>query len=302
MLPTRYGLALAMARSAKVAGDSLKEGRKYGLPHSEETITEITLLNVRKIVASLGVRVLSKREEALRGADWEFWVEGGEEWFSFLVQAKKAKKRNGGDVTYDVAYLSGAKRVPQIDLLIKASRIERPAIYALYNEPGLIPAPYVRGHCKDHQLFEGVDGITTLSASHMDKLSGPNRKAVDAGVAAEMATPWSCLAACPASATCLDRGGSMNSVRPQDLGFDPATSDDDPALMMARAIYHLEIGPEASSTDRATGVWSKEDVPAYVPKQDQSFDPEMELSEFSEGIPVPKYVVSLWAKPKEQPA
>jgi hypothetical protein len=153
LLPVKYALTLAPARSAKKAGDALKETSGRGISFGEETITETTLLDLLQAVPTLRAKAFSKRQESQIGADWDFWVEGRYQWFAFTVQAKRAKRSSGRVVSYDIGYISGKSQgnpgTRQIDILETSSRKKRlPAIYALYNEPDLADADYVRPSCK----------------------------------------------------------------------------------------------------------------------------------------------------------
>lgn len=335
MLPPQYALALTMARGAQRAGANLEDSRSHGLPFSEETVTEQTLLALKRSIPNLRIRSLTKTQEAQEGADWEFWVQGRQQWFSFLVQAKKAKApRPGSTPTYDGGYTSGSNAggTKQIDLLAKTARRKKmPAIYVLYNDPGLISESYVTPSCEAH-IPAGVDGISVLPIQRMRWLLNKRKpwRPVPVLDARKYATPWSCLAACPAASSCqgwnaarirdrapwpADMSASLNTPEPQFLGFLDHTAEDDPAFLMARAIYLLQIrvpireydeertdirefkylqSVTRSRSKQENGVSRSLDAPQYLPTLDTTEQDFAGLEETSDEPGLPHYVVAIW--------
>jgi hypothetical protein len=313
-LPVRYALTLALARSAKKAGDALKETSARGISFSEETITETTLLDLLQAVPTLRAKAFSKRQESQIGADWDFWVEGQHQWFAFTVQAKKAKRSSQHVVGYDVGYMSGKSPgnpgTRQIDLLETSSLRKRlPAVYALYNEPQLADSDYVRPSCKA-SVPPGAEGISVLPLWLARGLwQVDDTKPLPVALAGIFATPWSCLAACPASAfSCSSTSRPWMSA--QNLGFRAGTSEQDPAVTVARAIFQMGLtavdllessrlfyGPEfAFDAIWMNGVFENEDVPNYVPRRDQE---NITYDAVSDSLEIPSYVVALLNRDEE---
>jgi hypothetical protein len=67
----------------------------HGLNWSEETITETNLLELADLHPNqVAIEAVTKRREALIGADWEWWLGGGGSWFGMRVQAKRVSLPN----------------------------------------------------------------------------------------------------------------------------------------------------------------------------------------------------------------
>lgn len=104
-------------------------------PHvKEESLTDWLLFYVNQNIPNIYYTTFTRNEEAVSGADWEWWIVTedyrGTRAYRLLVQAKKTKTNK--DNYPIVAY--GNKNGLQIDLLIKKA-IERGALplYAYYS-------------------------------------------------------------------------------------------------------------------------------------------------------------------------
>jgi hypothetical protein len=284
---------------ASETSERLNAAQMSNLPLGEESITEPLLIRLKQTVRGLAIRALTKSEEAREGADWEFWIEGDHQWFAFLVQAKKAKRSNKAPgATYDIGYLSGKKKIPQVHLLAETSAARgMPAVYAFYNDPALFVDYYLRSSCRKSGVPAGLEGISAMSAGTARWLFQCGwEKPVPVDVAAGYTFPWSCLAACPVADTCLERVWPVTATDPVSMGFTADTSEDDPALALARAVHQIEKAHWAGNfaqqtTAKAAGWGVRETAPDYVPRPDT----DNTSGDYPEdGLPAPAFVVALW--------
>lgn len=273
-------LATVMAQAAEHAADNLQASREIGLQYGEVTITETSLLMLVKAIKELHVSSkVDGKPESKTGADFEFWIQGHQKWFSFVVQAKKMKLEGAtttreGITTYDVGYEVGDRKTPQIDLLLKN---RKPALYALYNTPGMGPSrgfgdqlhntSYVNRSCEP-TLTRFMDGITIVPGEAMklafdetqsgaswwnQMLKNAPKKPlqhlkVGKSKAATLFTtqrafPWSCLATCPVTSICKERTSWLDLIDDEFMRFFRSESDfsTDPAYLMAKSIVDLHL-------------------------------------------------------------
>ena len=185
-------------------------------------------------------------------------------------------RKRAGITTYDVGYevgnaKKGKPKARQIDLLLEN---KAPTLYVLYNTPGMGPSRgfgkslpnqnYVSQICESSLTF-GMDGMTVVPGEAMleayketqakaarwnkriaNRSSGqpPHLTVGATKVATIDATPrsfpWSCLAACPSSSSCLSEFryyGDLPTTK-----FAPGVDvKNDPAYLLANSMYHLQI-------------------------------------------------------------
>lgn len=93
-----YGSALeAFAVLARDTYCRIDAGEKHGIQQSEETITELNLLEIARRNYSF-VRLVkpTKIEEAKTGIDWEIWIGSDEDgWRRYAMQAKRLSLSSG---------------------------------------------------------------------------------------------------------------------------------------------------------------------------------------------------------------
>ncbi|RWF74739.1 MAG: hypothetical protein EOS26_15920 [Mesorhizobium sp.] len=120
--------------AAKIWKD-LGNARSHGISRGEETITENFLLDVQLAhPAEVSTFQSNKREEAVTGADWEWWLTDGRQWLGLLIQAKILNPRSN---LYSAIKHKVAGR-PQIDNLINQAALKGiPAFYFFYNHTNL---------------------------------------------------------------------------------------------------------------------------------------------------------------------
>lgn len=275
-------LAIALCRSAISTGGFLADGTRFGIKPGEESVTDQILIQLSREVPELRINKVARHDEVDVGADWEWWIEGQEKWFGFLVQAKRVHRRSSGRWAYNLGYRpapkEGQERPLQVEALIgSAEALNLPAMYALYNEAGL-SLQYHRPQLGNRCLVpNGAEGITALSAWTADwilRRSFSPPRYVEVDEVAPFAFPLSCLAYCLTD----ERHGAwpaLDDDLPGQLGFD-RSSEVDPALSAARFVLQIERSrrPNMFSTaldvDRAADIERlsaavRTEPPRYVP-------------------------------------
>ena len=199
-------LAVALAERADWVGRRMADGRKLGVPQSEEGLTESLLLDLRMSFPQLRIRpVGSRNREAQEGHDWEWWIQGPTQWFGARVQAKVQHGAAGAE-SYLLGYRVGRKKEGtlqprQVDLVLAAASVRGlPAVYALYNprDGGVSADPGCPA-----QTPSGANGVTFVAGETVRMLVDQQAQAngtlgleVPLASVAAHALPWSCLAAC----------------------------------------------------------------------------------------------------------
>lgn len=318
--PLAGELAEALCLSAMSVGARIADGERYGVRQQEETITESVLIDLCRGIPRLRVRTLKRHEETAAGADWEWWIQGREMWFGFLVQAKRVHDLGRARKGYQLGYrpnpaADGSVRPLQIASLLESSdRLQVPAVYALYNQAGAgiqFTRPQFGSACV---VPHGADGVTALGAwaARWLLLINDDPLAIDVGAIAPHAFPWSCLA------FCLDdnRHGAWPALERdavQQLGFPAGTDASDAALSAARFVLEIErstrLNQFALATDAPApdiermAVAVRSAPPAYVPSSEGQGPEDMEGLEplehpLAERGMAPHYVASLGRDPR----
>lgn len=120
---------------ARKIWNELGAARALGISRGEETVTDNFLLDVQAAhPTEVATFQFNKPEEAITGADWEWWLTDGRRWAGLLIQAKILKARAN-------LYSSIKHKVrgrPQIDILLEQANLKGiPALYFLYNHTQL---------------------------------------------------------------------------------------------------------------------------------------------------------------------
>lgn len=108
--------------------------QQVGLAFSEETITETVLLQLAsRHPGSVTIQAFSKRDEAVNGSDWEWWIGQTGSWFGMRVQAKRIKLPSETFRPLQSYGRSKGSTIGQIDRLISRAATDHlnPA-YCLY--------------------------------------------------------------------------------------------------------------------------------------------------------------------------
>jgi hypothetical protein len=108
-------LSLTLAAIARSTWTDLRDGRMFGVSQSETSITDRSLLALRREHSELLVHKHHPFEEVRTGADWEWWLSAGGAWTCLLFQAKR--------LSDDGRYHGLTSKLPngtlQVDALIK---------------------------------------------------------------------------------------------------------------------------------------------------------------------------------------
>jgi hypothetical protein len=120
---------------------------RHNLSMSEETITEMLLLRLLRSAKGTGfwIEVFNKLEEAVSGADWEFWFVGTQSCVVLRVQAKRLF-RSGRYASLDL--------VPggQTTQLIKdAAKWGCHPYFAFYNNEAYFPQSFPTPLCCEYR-------------------------------------------------------------------------------------------------------------------------------------------------------
>lgn len=219
----------------------------------EPTLTYLALKAMRNRLPAMTVLdVGGTKRETEQGLDWEWWVEGRQQWFHFYVQAKRLRRRSGptSALVYDLGQTAGGAR--QVDTLVSAARAHGiPAIYALYNPASTWGSDYATSHCASycrHQHPPAEAGITTIGAETAQMLvaaqarRGKSVEDVPLEEVRPVAFAWPCLVGCR-----VPRRGWPRVLPPvgrtlwQALGFVGAFQPADLAFQFARATTALSV-------------------------------------------------------------
>src|ERR1700733_5228617 len=74
---------------ARKIWNELGVARNLGINRGEETVTDNFLLDVQTAhPMEVATFQFKKPEEAITGADWEWWLTDGRKWVGLLIQAK----------------------------------------------------------------------------------------------------------------------------------------------------------------------------------------------------------------------
>lgn len=169
----------------------------------EESITDYRILDWKRSCSrNVHIRKFNKAAEGGSkytegtGADWEWWLGSGDDWFGMRVQAKKLK-----DGRYDnLARCVGKTKVRQIDQLLKATReAEKKGIfvypmYCFYNHWDSTSFPTLDWPCKTFKESDEAWGATVADAYEIKQLI--DTKMTDLLSVGSISRPLRCLACC----------------------------------------------------------------------------------------------------------
>lgn len=163
----------------------------------EETLTDINLLALKvKHPYEVITQTIPKHQEAVTGADWEWWLTGNSgKWLGFRLQAKVIKLRSS---TYEHLHYRGKKSpLYQSDLLIR-SAISHPirtiplyCLYTFWSDPAIAFSWPCGSFPDDERSF----GCSLASAFAVRRLR-LRRKTNDLKSLLPTMNPWHCLVCC----------------------------------------------------------------------------------------------------------
>lgn len=190
---------------AKKVWHDRDDGVRCGLDPSEETITEVLLLELaRRHPSDVVVRKFTRHEEGKQyGADWEWWFVGGGLAWGTRVQAKKLDGRLRNYRGIDYPY--GRKR-RQITRFLSASQSDRLyPLYCFYN----LPDQRLLGAGAGCPLAGSDASLLGCTIADGRRISRQRQKRLwEVTDIAPLLMPWHCLVCCP-HAIATSTGGSI---------------------------------------------------------------------------------------------
>lgn len=205
----------AFRTRSRAAWRLIRRGQAAGVRAGEETITNLTLLELSLLrSAGVVVRSFSKAQERSLGADWEMWLGGDTgSWLGLRVQAKAIDLRS---LEFPhLHYRSKAAPLFQSDTLIHRALAGIPPRLPLYVLYTYAPRGVLRAWpCGSYRREAGLFGCSLVSAFQVRalRLAGGKRLLID--LAAHM-YPWHCLVCC--------RGYAGGSLAERTAGYLSAT-------------------------------------------------------------------------------
>jgi hypothetical protein len=122
----------AMNAAARESWDLMETGIAGGIGPGEETLTDLNLIRLQRLIPSLRVSKFAKAVEAGNGADWEWWIGSSaeERWIKLRIQAKRASHTR--DIYEQLGHTVGG--LLQYDTLIFKSLLEGAVpLYVFFN-------------------------------------------------------------------------------------------------------------------------------------------------------------------------
>lgn len=207
--PPVPGLEAAAQLFERLAVDTwerLQAANSTGIAQSEETITDINLLEMaRARLPRLRVYKATRAEESATGFDWEWWIGSQRHgWWRYAIQAKRLDATSG---TYRALRHSVGSRY-QIDILEDFARSQGAIpLYCFYNH--VDSATAVQGWQCNHPIEEAQLGCTLVPLDTVKTVHRPRNSRRFADLHRHRhSLPWRCLLRCPYFAEAsLERGG-----------------------------------------------------------------------------------------------
>ncbi|WP_445406210.1 DUF6615 family protein [Acinetobacter seifertii] len=149
--------------------NTLRDARKLNLQLGEESITDFLIFNLTKSAGKkLKIKSFSRNEEAVNGADWEWWFTGPSgKWIGMRVQAKIINLSNEKYMSFKHKNKNGC----QIDLLESNARFKGMIpIYCMFTN--WEPQKYITPQkCGSHKSYVRHYGVSLLSISSARKVT-----------------------------------------------------------------------------------------------------------------------------------
>lgn len=130
-MPTTNTLCNSFRAEAGRVWREMGAAQKLGMSLGEETITETCLFNIAKrhVPGNLIIVPATKPEEAVHGADWEWWFANGGKGIGFRVQAKRLFPSG----RYDSLFKAKTPFVQLDKLVAEAHKDNLNPLYCFYN-------------------------------------------------------------------------------------------------------------------------------------------------------------------------
>ncbi len=240
MTGTNTALCAQLQSLAEETWDLLGFGlaRTDGREPDERFFTDHNFLHLHQAYpAQTYVQLFSGSDEALTGADVEWWIGDGQRYVRMLVQAKRLNRKGGYS---DIGRLIPGTKTRQIDRLVQVCETGLRAVprgqafvgltptFVLYNGPiGELRPP--RDLCQNTRRSAKQRGCVVTHATAVQTALGPasrRRRKLSRAELAGNCLPWSCLVCCPAMSgglaervsTALGRAVPPPKLRIRDRG------------------------------------------------------------------------------------
>jgi hypothetical protein len=192
-----YAVLESLARST---WERLRDARTLGIRFGEETITDLLLLELKRL-GSGQIRIIQtpRSIEKTSGTDWEWWVRapGNTGWYRFAIQAKRLDPRSN---RYErLRHRVGP--VLQLDLLKQYARKNRAIpLYCFFNHVDNFDDAKLKQVwrcCEEKRELQQL-ACTVVPLPVIEWVSAPRvSKTFSAVHSHQGAVPWRCLLKCP---------------------------------------------------------------------------------------------------------
>ncbi|GAX39035.1 DUF6615 family protein [Nodularia sp. NIES-3585] len=202
---------------ASLTWERIKLGQIHKVSQSEETITDLNLLEIARInCPEVQVVKTPKDKEKYQGTDWEWWIGNNRiGWLRYAVQAKKINPKN---TRYD-ALAHKVDDILQIDILEQFARVNRAIpLYCFYNYlENIALEKYWR--CNLFYEAEQFGCTITPSSNVRTALSKRGARKFNFLHSVAQTRPWRCLVRCPL----MHQVYLTESTNHTSLGFENVT-------------------------------------------------------------------------------
>lgn len=179
---------------AEQTWSDLKDSKDLDLSLSEESITDYTLLAIKRSkLKGIKISKFNKKQESKSGADWEFWIKYSTKvTYRYSIQAKKVNfAGNYENIRHEV------NDELQIEILKKYSDdVDSIPLYCFFNYSNSVGAD--DWNCNE-AFIETQLGISVVQLSDVQNLIEKNKGKISFGKVhlQTQALPWRCLVKCP---------------------------------------------------------------------------------------------------------
>jgi hypothetical protein len=165
----------------------------------EETLTDMNVLELRfNHPKDVITKTFTKPQEAITGADWEWWLTGpSNQWLGFRLQAKVVELQSS---TYKHLHYKGKQsNAFQSDVLIQSALSNNPPLIPLYCLYSFWDSQAVQPNwpCGTYNFNVKSYGCSLMSAFQVRHLR-KNKNKNDIGSLVPYMKPWQCLICCHA--------------------------------------------------------------------------------------------------------
>jgi hypothetical protein len=176
---------------AASARELIDDSYRYGLGVSEETLTDVTLVELkRRLFPHVETYKFTKKQEnAVSGADWLWSIGRRGKWFSILVQAKLA--RPGRRHLHGLHHGDGAQRETLVSYAAAQRCLPLYLVYTGTTAP--IPAPPI---CLRLAANAALAGCSIVRTRHVANMYRGERGRSDIAHLLSASFPLSCLFCC----------------------------------------------------------------------------------------------------------